>query len=335
MSDHSTSSTPHVADEAIIQDAPLVTEQSVKPVLPWLVWTGVLGALFALFALFALWFLGQRLLALESSQQQLAEQAQQGVQLQIGLEEARQQQQQMADRLATQVDQLTERLARLEQKKALGIQITEPAMVRFMLSQLRTVAWVYADPERLAQFIAAWQQQLVMQGVTEDHALMQALSREAATLRTDMPTWSSEGEAWLQLKQQLDSVEAKPNAVLATTEQEAGSDHPWWQRLQAFIKITPTTENDTEIAAQVRSRSLWLVQTQLALAQIRFGLLTNQASIVNQSSITLQGLLAQQTPSLAAQWQSRLALWQTWSGLVMPEWHYLENYLSAQEKAAL
>ncbi|MCH9743022.1 MAG: hypothetical protein K0U21_07415 [Proteobacteria bacterium] len=332
MSDHSVA--PMLSsDEAPTQNAPSV-DQSVKA-SPWLLWTGVLGAFFALVALFALWFFGQRLLVLEAAQQQLADQAQQVTQLQATLDVVRQQQQAIADGLTSRVDLLAEALVTLEKKKAIGMQITAPVMVRFMLSQLRTVAWVHPEPIQLAQFLAAWQQQLRSQGVADDHALMQALAQESAALRTDIPTWSSESEAWLQLKQQLDQVESAPSSLMVTPEQDDMTGRPWWQRLQAFIKITPTTENDTEIAAQVRSRSVWVVQTQLALAQIRFGLLTNQSVIVNQSGQVLQQLLAQQTPSLAAQWQSRLAVWQSWQGLPMPDWHYLENYLSAQEKAAL
>lgn len=327
-----------MSEASSLNETPLVIEslapapQASSTTRPWLLWTGVLGAIFAMVALFALVLLSQRLVALESAQAQSLQDRQQLQRLteQVGVLQQQQASavtklsQEMAT-LSTEVDQLTQR--------AVGSwQLTDPVVIRFMLSQLQASALVNPNAQSLRPFLEQWQAALRMSGVDDGHALMQALQQEIRALRTDVPVWHTEAELWQQLSEAVDRASvATLTPTVATT---VTTDYGWWQSLTRFIRITPNDDNATALSEQLHTRSLWRVKSALALEIIRLGFISNQPALVHSASHELQSLLAQQAVPLADDWSSRLAVWESWSGIPLPQWHYLTTYLASQTPVA-
>jgi hypothetical protein len=246
-------------------------------------------------------------------------------QLQLQVSDGIAQQQVIQDKLTQTQETLNAKLELLERKKEAGWQLTDLPAIRYMLTQLQASAQLNPDPARLADFLQHWQQSLSDSGVSNDHALMQALSSERTALRSDVPNWQSEAPAWQSLASQLASVHLETGMTAPLAASETPSD--WWQKLSGLVRIRPAGVSDAELAQTLTLRGIWPVQTALALEVIQVGLLTNQPALVNQASTRLSALLIQQTPDLYQAWQSRLQLWQAWQGMPQPQWHYLQNHI--------
>jgi hypothetical protein len=307
--------------------------KTVKAAKPWLLWTGVIGALFALLAMAAILVLSQKLEAQAQTLAQLEVVAKQPQEMVIKLRQEildeLAQQRLTQQNLAQQQKELVVSIERLARQKEAGWQLTDASVVKFMLVELKATSLLNPDSARLSHFLRQWQSELSQSGISRDHALMQALDSESNALRTDVPNWQSESDAWHALQTDLATIKQEVGSKQA---QEVTSDTSGdlWQKLSALVRIRPAGMSENELSQTVSQRIIWPVQAALALEVVQVGLLSNQPLLVNQVSTQLLTLLSQQAPDLLPKWQSRLLLWQTWQGMVQPEWHYLQNYIQQQ-----
>ena len=116
--------------------------------------------------------------------------------------------------------------------------------------------------------------------------------------------------------------------IKPTSEVNEGEAVSWWSGLLKFIRITPAQEVDASRLTQLRDASLWQTQASMALAQLRWGVQTNQPRLVQEESQQLVQLLAVMAVSLPDSMSAQLTGWQTWSGWGKPEWRHLRDYLA-------
>lgn len=305
----------------------------------WLVWTGVLGAFLALLSLLVVMLLGQRLLSLEVTQAQAlsdnqqwldAQQIEWRTQQQSLLE---QQQVLAADLRQELVDSLARVDARLKaREQQQPWQFTDVNIVKLMAGQLEGLSLLSVEPAALLEFIEHWQALLAQQGVEANHPLRLALSQEAQALtRLSTERAASVNEQTWRVWQGLIDYYAPASAdglIKPTSEVNEGEAVSWWSGLLKFIRITPAQEVDASRLTQLRDASLWQTQASMALAQLRWGVQTNQPRLVQEESQQLVQLLAVMAVSLPDSMSAQLTGWQTWSGWGKPEWRHLRDYLA-------
>lgn len=338
-----------LAKDAVLA-LPKSSEQSVPKVegLPpakspkWLVWTGVLGAFLALLALTVVMVLGQRLLQLEASQVQATQQTQQQLDSQHTQWQSEQQklleQQQtlslgLRGELAEVLTQVDARLKERQQHQSW--QVTDVNIVKLMAAQLQGLSLLSVEPKAMLNFLDSWQSLLAQQGVEVGHPLRQALMQEAQALSRlsvereallDQQTW----RVWQGLVDYYAPASAD-GLIKPTTEVSDTQATSWWQGLMKFIRITPAEQVDTSRLTQLRDATLWQTQASMALAQLRWGLQTNQPRVVQVESQQLAQLLAVMAVSVPEAMSAQLTTWQTWSGWSQPEWTHLGAYLAQPE----
>jgi len=330
--------------EAVIE-SPKPNQNNAADGLPpakspkWLVWTGVLGAFLALLSLLVVMLLGQRLLSLEATQAQAlsdnqkwldAQQTQWRTQQQSLLE---QQQALAADLRQEFVDSLARVDARLKaREQQQPWQFTDANIVKLMAGQLEGLSLLSVEPAALLEFIEQWQALLSQQGVEANHPLRLALSQEAqAMTRLSTERAASVNEQTWRVWQGLIDYYAPASAdglIKPTSEVNEGEAVSWWSGLLKFIRITPAQEIDASRLTQLRDATLWQTQASMALAQLRWGVQTNQPRLVQGESQQLVQLLGVMAVSLPDSMSAQLTSWQTWSGWVKPEWRHLRDYLA-------
>lgn len=330
--------------EAVIE-SPKPNQTSAAEGLPpakspkWLLWTGVLGAFLALLSLLAVMLLGQRLLSLEATQTQAlsdnqqwldAQQIQWRTQQQSLLE---QQQALAADLRQELVDSLVRVDARLKaREQQQPWQFTDANVVKLMAGQLEGLSLLSVEPAALLDFVSHWQTLLAQQGVEENHPLRLALSQEAQVLtHLSSERAASVNEQTWRVWQGLIDYYAPASAdglIKPTSEVNEGEVVSWWSGLLKFIRITPAQEVDASRLTQLRDATLWQTQASMALAQLRWGVQTNQPRLVQGESQQLAQLLSVMAVSLPDSMSAQLAGWQIWSGCDKPEWRHLRDYLA-------
>lgn len=337
--------TPNATVTEAVTESPKLNQTKATEGLPpakspkWLLWTGVLGAFLALLSLLVVMLLGQRLLSLEASQAQALSDNQQWVEAQQTQWRTQQQslleQQQAlaADLRQELVDssaQIDARLKAREQQQPW--QFTDTNIVKLMTAQLEGLSWLSVEPAALLGFVEHWQTLLAQQGVEEHHPLRRALSQEAQVLTglSNERVASVNEQTW-RIWQGLIDYYAPASAdglIQPTSEVKEGEATSWWSGLLKFIRITPAQEVDASRLTQLRDASLWQTQASMALAQLRWGVQTNQPRLVQEESQQLVQLLAVMAVSLPDTMSAQLTGWQTWSGWVKPEWRHLRDYLT-------
>lgn len=304
----------------------------------WLLWTGVLGAFFALLSLLAIMVLGQRLLSLEAMQVQALNDNQQwldGQHLQWQAQQHSLFEQQQA-LVVSMRQELADRLAsvesRLKERQQQPWQFTDANIVKLMTAQLQGLSLLSVEPPALLAFIENWQALLTQQGVEPSHPLRLALTQEMQDV-TRLSAERAKGvdeqmwRVWQGLIDYYAPASAdgliKPTAVVSE-----GETASWWSGLLKFIRITPAEQVDTSRLTQLRDASLWQTQASMALAQLRWGVQTNQPRLVQVESHQLAQLLQVMAVSLPESMSAQLTAWQAWSGWAQPEWRYLRDYLA-------
>lgn len=305
----------------------------------WLLWTGVLGAFLVLLSLLAVMLLGQRLLSLEATQTQAlsdnqqwldAQQIQWRTQQQSLLE---QQQALAADLRQELVDSLVRVDARLKAREhQQPWQFTDANIVKLMAGQLEGLSLLSVEPAALLDFVSHWQTLLAQQGVEVNHPLRLALSQEAQALtRLSTERAASVNEQTWRVWQGLIDYYAPASAnglIKPTSEVNEGEAVSWWSGLLKFIRITPAQEVDASRLTQLRDATLWQTQASMALAQLRWGVQTNQPRLVQGESQQLAQLLSVMAVSLPESMSAQLSAWQAWSGWPTYEWSHLRDYLA-------
>ncbi|HQR81296.1 MAG: hypothetical protein B7Z05_05745 [Thiotrichales bacterium 32-46-8] len=333
-----------------VTESPKLNQTNATEGLPpakspkWLLWTGVLGAFLALLSLLVVMLLGQRLLSLEASQAQALSDNQQWVesqqtQWQTQQQSLLEQQQALAavlrQELADNLAQVDARLKAREQQQPW--QFTDTNIVKLMTAQLEGLSLLSVEPAALLDFIAHWQTLLAQQGVEENHPLRRALSQEAQVLTglSNERVASVNQQTWRVWQGLIDyyAPASADGLIKPTSEVNEGETVSWWSGLLKFIRITPAQEVDASRLTQLRDASLWQTQASMALAQLRWGVQTNQPRLVQEESQQLVQLLAVMAVSLPDSMSAQLTGWQTWSGWGKPEWRHLRDYL-AQPTAA-
>lgn len=321
-----------VAENAIIETAPVVKHTSVKP---WLVWTGVVGAVFAVLALFALVLLGQRVLQMDeqigklsTEQQSIHMQSDQLLQANQSIER------QLSDQLSAwqqaQQDQalLVQQLKQLQAHQQAGWRLTDVMAIRFTLAQLETLSQVNPQPTQLKAFLQQWQQRLLAAGMKADDALNTAIEQEISALRIDIPTWQSQQADWQSLSLHVTDAAVPVQSPDASTPSENEAPAGVWEKLARLVKIRPAGMSETALADELQHKTLWPLQTRVALELIRVGLMTNQAVLVQQSAEQLEQLITHQGVSLSDTEKASLTLWRGWQGFTAPSWSYLHSLLA-------
>lgn len=331
-------SSPIVVDVDVVE-----VSKAIKP-KPWLLWTGVLGAVLALLGLLASVLLGQRMNDLQQRYDDMTESVTSLQTQRTQVETLQQQTQQLLQAQATlqaqqqtveqQQQHHTQQLITLTRQQASSWQLTDIAAVRLMLAELKSVTLTSSDARMWLLFLTDWQQWLLQAGIADDHALVQALRSEQAAIRVDWPSWRTEAQHLQQLSSQL--MATVPQAPTASTATQKSDDieSSWWQMLRRIVRISPATLDDQAMSQQVRERSLWPVQTSLAMETLRAGMVLAQSDVVQASASTLAQLLAQHAPELWQQWQAHIVTWQQWQPTPKPQWLHLQRYLESQPGSA-
>ncbi len=343
--------TPNASVTEAVIEPPKPNQTNAAEALPpakspkWLLWTGVLGAFLALLSLLVVMLLGQRLLSLEATQAQALSDNQQWLEAQQTQWRTQQhslleQQQALAtdlrQELADSLAQVDTRLKAREQQQPW--QFTDANMVKLMAAQLEGLSLLSVEPAALLDFVAHWQSLLAQQGVEESHPLRLALSQEVQALtRLSTERTATINEQTWRVWQGLIDYYAPASAyglITPTTEVNEGESASWWSGLLKFIRITPAPEVDVSRLTQLRDASLWQTQASMALAQLRWGVQTNQPRLVQGESQQLAQLLGVMAVSLPDTMSAQLTGWQTWSGWEQPAWRYLRDYLAQSTTAA-
>lgn len=329
----------------VLKEAPKPNQTNAAEGFPpakspkWLVWTGVLGAILALLSLLAVMLLGQRLLFLEASQAEAINDQQQSINRQQNQWQEQQQsliekqqvlaadlRQELADSLA----QVDARLKAREQQQPWHF--TDANIVKLMAAQLEGLSLLSFEPAALLDFVAHWQALLAQQGVDASHPLRLALTQEAQALtRLSTERAASVNDQTWRVWQGLIDYYAPASAdglIQPTSQVNEGEAVSWWSGLLKFIRITPAQEVDVSRLTQLRDASLWQTQASMALAQLRWGVQTNQPRLVQGESQQLAQLLGVMAVSLPDNLSAQLSAWQSWSGWTQPEWRHLRDYLA-------
>lgn len=345
--------TPNATAMEAVIEAPKPNQTNATEGLPsaksskWLLWTGVLGAFLALLSLLVVMLLGQRLLSLEASQAQVINDNQQWLNAQQTQWRTQQQslfeQQQtlaavLRQELADSLAQVDARLKAHEQQQPW--QFTDTNIVKLMTAQLEGLSLLSVEPATLLGFVEHWQTLLAQQGVEENHPLRRALSQEAQVLTglSNERLASINEQTWRIWQGLIDYYAPAPASayglIKPTSELNEGEATSWWSGLLKFIRITPAQEVNANRLIQLRDASLWQMQANMALAQLRWGVQTNQPRLVQAESQQLAQLLGVMAVSLPEDMSAQLTGWQMWSGWVKPEWRHLRDYLAQPTAAA-
>lgn len=234
------------------------------------------------------------------------------------------------------VSEMTQKQARLQadvaqlvaQQPQVNWLLTNQDAVQSMFVQLQQLAVVPNSKATLSRFLQQWQTGLSQQQVDPAHPLRVAIAQELtalAQLPNDDALNTTDWHAW---QQWLAHIEIVPSHVQPAEAAAEGAVSDWLNLLNRFVRLTEVDVEAQNTMIQLRDNNVWQLQTQLELSNIRWGMASNQAGLVQQASQALRSLIEQAGVVLPADKLNELTAWSAWHEWQTPTWPVLSGYVA-------
>lgn len=297
-----------------------------RPAKVWLLWVSMLLAVMAVIAAIVMgWYVQTQAHQLQAQWAQWQAHYQQ--QWQAQSDEVAAQQQRLAE-LAQQQQQQQAELAQQQAKLSpVSWQLTQADAVNALFLQLQQWSLIAHSNDVLRRFLQQWQYALSQQQVADHHPLRMAIAQELAALAADhqLAEASIDWSAWQQWLASTPELEASVEKTSDTSDE----GRPWWHFLQRFVHWRAIDREQSAQLTAWQDQTLWRVQSQLALLNIRWGMMRNQPELVHESAQQLQNLLQQAHWVVSDERAATLTQWQQWLGWQPPQWSVLRAYVQS------